>query len=82
MEKINYRRTLRIGDFETISFETFGEHEDLNTARLIAVTKFLELSKLELIRIYNIKVASNGNAYDRVEDELEGVYAELTQLRG
>jgi len=80
MERILYRRTLNIGDFETIQFETIGEHEDFNTARLIAVRKFLELARLELIRIYNVKVSSNGSAWDRVNVELQGVDAELNQL--
>ena len=82
MEKVIYRRTLNIGDFESLSFETTAEHEDLNTARLLAAQKFLDLCRTELIRIYNIKVASNGNAYDRVEAELNGIQTELTHLRG
>jgi len=60
MEKVVYRRTLNIGDYETLNFETIGEHEDGNIARLIAAKKFLELAKLELIRIYNIRAASIG----------------------
>ena len=76
MERFVYRRTLNLGDYETLNFETIGEHEDLNTARLIAVQKFLELAKLELIRIYNVKVASNGSAWDRILMELNGIQAE------
>ncbi len=80
MERVTCRRTLNIGDYETISFETVGEHEDINIARIIAARKFLELARLELIRIYNVKVASNGSAWDRVNVELNGIDAELNQL--
>jgi hypothetical protein len=81
MEKVVYRRTLNIGDYETLNFETIGEHEDLNTARLIAVQKFLELTQQELIRIYNVKVTTNGSAWDRINNELSGIQQELNQLR-
>jgi len=80
MERVTYRRTLNIGDYETLNFETVGEHENIDVARLIAVKKFLELSRTELIRIYNVKVTSNGNAWDRVGLELAGIDAELNQL--
>ncbi|KKK53504.1 hypothetical protein LCGC14_3094130 [marine sediment metagenome] len=80
MERVVYRRTLNIGDYETLNFETIGEHENLNTARLIAVQRFLELAQQELIRIYNVKASTNGSAWDRVNQELSGIQNELNGL--
>ena len=81
MEKIVYSRKLYLGDFESIVFEAIGEHEDLNTARLIAVKKVLELFKLEIIRIYGAKQDTNGSAWSRVEAEYQGVELELANLK-
>lgn len=80
MQKLTYRRTLNIGDYETISFEVVEEHDDLNIARLNAVAKCLELMKQELIRIYNVKLTT-ASAWDRVNFELSGIVSELEQLK-
>lgn len=80
MTKITYRRTINIGDFESLSFETTSEHDDPNIARLIAAKSYLELCKSELVRIYNIKVNCM-TTWDRVLQELDGVEAELNNLR-
>ena len=80
MERVTYRRTLNINDFESLSMEVTVEHEDLNTARLLAAQKYLILTQQELIRIYGIK-STTFNPWDRVNLELNGITTELEQLR-
>ena len=79
MHKITLRRTLNIGNYETISAEAMGEHEDTQKARLIASKIVLETLQQELIRIFNIRIANtHSSPWDQVLMELDGINAELT----
>ena len=80
MEKITYRRTLNIGDFETLVIEVTSEHQDLNIAIKLAAQKFLFLAKNELIRIINMRAQTDGSAWSRINLELDTINLELNQL--
>ena len=78
MHKVILRRTLNIGNFESISAEAVGEHEDFEKARVIASKYVLETLKQELIRIFNIRIQNtHSNPWDQVNMELDGVNTEL-----
>jgi hypothetical protein len=81
MEKIVLRRTINIGNYETISFEASAEHEDLNIARILAVRKIIELAQQEMVRIFSIRVQNTTNSpWDQMVLELQGLNIELDNL--
>ena len=78
MHRITLRRTFNIGNYESISAEATGEHEDQNQARLLASKLVLEAVQQELIRILNIRASNvHSNPWDQVLMELNGVNSEF-----
>lgn len=78
MHKITIGRTFNIGNYESIKLEASAEHEDANTARLLASRTVIELVQMELIRIYNVR--NNNLNYDpwiQTTMELAGLNTEL-----
>ena len=82
MEKVTLRRTINIGNYEGISFEAVGEHENINIARIIATKKIIYMAQQEMIRIFNVRVQNvTGNPWDQMAYELQGLNFELEQLQ-
>ena len=81
MTKVTIRRTFNIGDFETISIEASGEHENPTIARLLASKQILEFAQQEMVRIFNLRTRNTKNSpWEQVISELSGVSAELFNL--
>jgi len=82
MENVTIRRTFAIGNFESLCVEATAEGKTIEEARLLASKKVLELSKQEFIRIFSIRGQNiNGNPWEQVVMELQGVEAELSTFR-
>lgn len=81
MTKITLRRTFNIGDFETLSIEAVGEHQNPSVARLVASKQVLELAQQEMVRIFNLRAHNTKNSpWEQVNLELAGVSSELSNL--
>jgi len=83
MHKIALRRTFNIGNYESLSVEATGEHDDAKQARLIASRLILEAAQLEMIRIFHVRSTTNCSQsveqliWNHILLELNGVLAEL-----
>lgn len=78
MHRITIRRTLSIGDYESLSIEATGEHADINRARLLASQQILNLAQAEMARIFNVRLQNVRNSpWDQVLIELNQVNAEI-----
>lgn len=82
MEKVTIRRTFSLGrdSFESISIEATGEGQTLEAARLCATHKVLELARIELNRVLQVKPMDvKDSVWDRVNLELNWIIGELNQ---
>jgi len=83
MHKLPVRRTFNIGNYESLSYEYVGEHEDLQKARLIASKVILEVAQQEMIRIFGVRASLMNSSpiekfvWNQVVMELNGVNTEL-----
>ena len=67
MKPETIRRTLNINNFESLSLEGTGEHNDPNVALLFASRNFLIKALTELTRIYNVRSSlGTSSEYDKV----------------
>ena len=67
-----------MGNYESISVEASGEHDNINVARLIATRKALEIAYIEMARIFNVRVQNiNSSPFDQVQYELAVIKSEL-----
>jgi hypothetical protein len=87
MHKVLIKRTFNIGNFESISIEWTGEHEDIQKARLLANKQIIEIVQQDLIRIINVRAAAGvttpliydiqNHLWQQLTLELTGINAEL-----
>jgi len=89
MHKLPIRRTFNIGNYESLSVEWTGEHEDIQQARLLANRQILEIVQQDLIRIVNTRAAAGvttpllfdiqNHLWQQLSLELEGINRELNR---
>jgi len=87
MHKVTIKRTFNIGNFESLSLEWTGEHEDVNKARLLANRQILEIVQRDLIRIIHSREAAGvttpiiyetqNHLWYQLSLELDGINQEL-----
>ena len=81
MEKVVLRRTIYLGNYETLNFEAGAEHEDINMARILAMRKIIFMAQQEMVRIFNVRVQNvSNNPWDQMALELQGLNIELESL--